>query len=101
MITHSENGDDHSLVINHVNDAVLVVDASRPLACERESQCLGFPYASVGMLGNVGDEPVDFLHEFCVATLDEILVLLLRLAGENYSVHAIRFKNSSTDSSWP
>ena len=100
MISHGEDCYNDGIIINSVNYAVLVVDASWPLASKRETKSLGFVYTCVGMLSNVGNQSIDFLNKFNIATSNEMPILLLCLASENYSVHAMRFKKSSTDSSW-
>ena len=75
-----------------------MVDAPRPLASKRKSKRLRFTYASIGVLSNISNESVNLLHKLNIAAFHKITVLLLRLACEDYSVHAMRFKKSSNDS---
>lgn len=61
MMTHGEYGHDDGLVIDSVDNAVLVVDTSRPLPCKGKSKGFGFANASVRMLSNINDESVNLL----------------------------------------
>jgi hypothetical protein len=61
---------------------MLMCDASRPLACKRESQGFGLANAGVGMLRNVGKQAVDFIHYFLVAAFNEELIVGLGRFGE-------------------
>lgn len=92
---HGKDVDNDAVIINRVDETMLAIDAPGPHASKRKAQRFGLANACVGMLGNVGKQELDAVHDFHITALDEGIVMSNRGLGEDYSVHVTRSKSSS------
>lgn len=92
---HGKDVDNDAVIINRVDETMLAIDAPGPHASKRKAQRFRLADARVWMLGDVGKQELDAVHDFHISALDEGVVMRYSRLGEDYSVHVIRSKSSS------
>ena len=90
MRMHGENVDNDTVIVNRVDEAMLAIDAPGPHAGKRKPQCFRLADTGVGMLGDVGKQESNAVHDFHITTLDEGIVMVNGCLGKDYSVHEMR-----------
>ena len=95
---HGKDVDNDAVIVNRVNEAMLTVDAPGPHASKRMPQGLGLADASVGMLGNIGKQELDAVHNFHITAFDKGIVMVNCRLSKDYSVHVMRSSSWSIDS---
>lgn len=93
LVVITQLGDEERLPHHLVNDAVLIIDAPRPVPRQRMLQRLRLADAGKGRPRNLPDERVDALEQFLIGLLP-VQVILPGLLGED-QLHSARLR------SWP
>lgn len=95
MGMHGEDVDNDTVIVNCIDKTMLAIDTPGPQASKRKPQGFRLADASVGMLGYVGKQLFDAIHNFHITALDKGVIMRYCCLGEDYLVHVMRSKSSS------